>query len=118
MADRGRLYVWGRNRSFGNSKQRPVLVISPDAATAIRQRWVVMPLSSDPRLAASPLAWRHETRTALKGHPYRAHIGHLHHSAIGHGDFPQRFLFQLKLHHDMFGNAKHQGTSVSKGRDL
>jgi hypothetical protein len=60
----------------------------------------------------------HETRTALKGHPYRAHIGHLHHSAIGHGDFSQRFMFQLKLHHDMFGNAEHEGTRVCKGRDL
>jgi hypothetical protein len=37
MADRGRLYVWGRNRGFGDGKQRPVLVISPDVATAIRQ---------------------------------------------------------------------------------
>ena len=68
MADCGRLYVWGRNRSFDASKQRPVLVISPDAATAIRQRWVVLPLSSDPRLAASPLAWRlAATQTTCSG---------------------------------------------------
>ena len=33
MAERGRLYLWPRNRSFGDSKARPVVVIAPDAAT-------------------------------------------------------------------------------------
>lgn len=54
MAERGRLYRWPRNRSFGDTKPRPVLVIAPDAATSRNQRWVVLPLSSDPRLAGHP----------------------------------------------------------------
>ena len=53
---RGRLYRWPRNRSFGDSKPRTVLVIAPDAATTQAQRWVVVPLSSDARLADHPLA--------------------------------------------------------------
>jgi mRNA-degrading endonuclease toxin of MazEF toxin-antitoxin module len=56
MAERGRLYLWPRNRSFGNSKPRPVLVIAPDAATSRSRRWVVLPLSTDPRLDGQPLA--------------------------------------------------------------
>ena len=36
MAERGRIYLWSRNRSFGDGKPRPVVVIAPDAAT--RQR--------------------------------------------------------------------------------
>lgn len=56
MAERGRLYLWPRNRSFGDSKPRPVLVIAPDAATGRSPRWVVLPLSSDPRLEGNPLA--------------------------------------------------------------
>jgi len=43
MAERGRLYLWPRNRSFGDSKARPVVVISPDAATRHGRRWVVLP---------------------------------------------------------------------------
>jgi len=54
--ERGRIYCWPRNRSFGDSKPRPVLVISPEAATSQSQRWVVVPLSSDPRLQQLPLA--------------------------------------------------------------
>ena len=54
--ERGRLYRWPRNRAFGDSKQRPVLVIAPDAATSQSRRWVVVPLSSDPRLTNHPLA--------------------------------------------------------------
>jgi mRNA-degrading endonuclease toxin of MazEF toxin-antitoxin module len=54
--ERGRIYRWPRNRSFGDSKPRPVLVISPEAATRQSQRWVVVPLSSDPRLQQLPLA--------------------------------------------------------------
>ncbi len=57
MAERGRLYLWPRNRSFGDSKPRPVLVIAPDAATSLGRRWVVLPLSSDPRLEGNPLAF-------------------------------------------------------------
>jgi mRNA-degrading endonuclease toxin of MazEF toxin-antitoxin module len=57
MAERGRLYLWPRNRSFGDSKPRPVLVIAPDAATSRRRRWVVLPLSSDPRLEGNPLTF-------------------------------------------------------------
>ena len=51
QSERGRIYRWPRNRAFGDSKPRPVLVISPDAATRRSQRWVVVPLSSDPRLS-------------------------------------------------------------------
>ena len=40
MAERGRLYLWPRNRSFGDSKARPVVVIAPDAATRHGRRWV------------------------------------------------------------------------------
>jgi mRNA-degrading endonuclease toxin of MazEF toxin-antitoxin module len=57
MAERGRLYLWPRNRSFGDSKPRPVLVLAPDAATSRSRRWVVLPLSSDPRLEGNPLAF-------------------------------------------------------------
>jgi len=57
MAERGRLYHWPRNRSFGNSKRRPVVVIAPDAATSRSRRWVVLPLSSDSRLEGHPLAY-------------------------------------------------------------
>ena len=53
---RGRIYTWPRNRAFGDSKARPVLVIAPDAATGSGSRWVVVPISSDPRLVGHPLA--------------------------------------------------------------
>ena len=53
---RGRLYTWPRNRAFGDSKARPVLVIAPDAATRSSNRWVVVPISTDARLAGNPLA--------------------------------------------------------------
>jgi len=56
MAERGRIYRWARNRSMGDAKARPVIVIAPDAATAVMERWVVVPISSDPRLEAHPLA--------------------------------------------------------------
>lgn len=56
MAERGRIYCWPRNRDLGDSKTRPVLVISPDAATSCSARWVVVPISSDPRLSEQPLA--------------------------------------------------------------
>jgi mRNA-degrading endonuclease toxin of MazEF toxin-antitoxin module len=56
MAERGRIYRWARNRSMGGAKARPVIVIAPDAATAVMERWVVVPISSDPRLEAHPLA--------------------------------------------------------------
>ncbi len=58
MAERGRLYRWPRNRAFGDSKPRPVLVIAPDAATRHGRRWVVLPLSTEPGLSANPLAYR------------------------------------------------------------
>ena len=51
MAERGRLYRWPRNRPFGDSKPRPVLVVSPDAANGASQRRVVVPISRDPRLS-------------------------------------------------------------------
>lgn len=54
MAERGRLYRWPRNRPFGDSKARPVLVVSPDAANGASQRRVVVPISRDPRLAWQP----------------------------------------------------------------
>ena len=57
MAERGRLYLWPRNRSFGDSKARPVVVIAPDAATRHGRRWVVLPLSSEADLASNPLAY-------------------------------------------------------------
>jgi mRNA-degrading endonuclease toxin of MazEF toxin-antitoxin module len=57
MAERGRLYLWPRNRSFGDSKARPVVVIAPDAATRHGRRWVVLPLSSVADLASNPLAY-------------------------------------------------------------
>jgi mRNA-degrading endonuclease toxin of MazEF toxin-antitoxin module len=53
---RGQLWLWSRNRSFGDAKSRPVLLIAPDAATRVSARWVVLPLSTDPRLALQPLA--------------------------------------------------------------
>ncbi|MFM8260340.1 MAG: type II toxin-antitoxin system PemK/MazF family toxin [Vulcanococcus sp.] len=53
---RGRLYTWPRNRAFGDSKARPVLVISPDAATCNSSRWVVIPISTDARLVGNSLA--------------------------------------------------------------
>ena len=55
MAERGRIYRWARNRSMGDTKARPLIVIAPDAATAVMERWVVVPISSDPRLEAHPL---------------------------------------------------------------
>ena len=58
MAERGRLYRWPRNRSFGDSKPRPVLVLAPDAATRHGRRWVVLPLSTEPDLAANRLTYR------------------------------------------------------------
>jgi len=57
MAERGRLYLWPRNRSFGDSKARPVVVIAPDAATRHGRRWVVLPFSSEADLASNPLAY-------------------------------------------------------------
>gem|GEM_PF-1065856 len=56
MAEQGRIYRWARNRSLGDAKARPVIVIALDAATAVLERWVVVPISSDPRLEAHPLA--------------------------------------------------------------
>ena len=56
MAERGRLYLWPRNRSFGDSKARPVVVIAPDAATRHGRRWVVLPLSTEAQFASNPLA--------------------------------------------------------------
>lgn len=58
MAERGQLYRWPRNRAFGDSKARPVVVIAPDAATRHGRRWVVLPLSTEPRLDCNPLAYR------------------------------------------------------------
>jgi mRNA-degrading endonuclease toxin of MazEF toxin-antitoxin module len=55
MPERGRIYRWPRKRSFGDAKARPVVVIAPDAATLRTRRWVVVPLSSDPRLRDHPL---------------------------------------------------------------
>ena len=57
MAERGRLYLWPRNRSLGDSKARPVLVIAPDVATRHSRRWVVLPLSTEQRLGSNPLAY-------------------------------------------------------------
>lgn len=64
MAERGRLYHWPRNRSFGDSKARPVLVLAPDAATLHGRRWVVLPLSTEGRLATNPLAYALEASAA------------------------------------------------------
>jgi len=52
MAERGRIYRWARNRSLGDAKARSVIVIAPDAATQLLERWVVVPISS----AAQPRA--------------------------------------------------------------
>ena len=57
MAERGRLYLWPRNRSFGDSKARRVVVIAPDAATRHGRRWVVLPLTTEAQLASNPLAY-------------------------------------------------------------
>ena len=57
MAERGRVYLWPRNRSFGDGKPRPVVVIAPDAATAHGRRWLVLPLSTTAALANNPLAY-------------------------------------------------------------
>lgn len=57
MAERGRVYLWPRNRSFGDGKPRPVVVIAPDAATRHGRRWVVLPLSTTAELANNPLAY-------------------------------------------------------------
>lgn len=57
MAERGRLYLWPRNRSFGDSRPRAVVVIAPDGATRRGRRWVVLPLSTETELAANPLAF-------------------------------------------------------------
>lgn len=64
MAERGRIYHWPRNRSFGDSKARPVLVLAPDAATRHGRRWVVLPLSTEGRLATNPLAFALEASAA------------------------------------------------------
>ncbi|MEI6830095.1 MAG: type II toxin-antitoxin system PemK/MazF family toxin [Synechococcaceae cyanobacterium ELA445] len=56
MAERGQIVRWPRNRSFGDTKARPVLVISPEAAHLASTRRVVVPLSRDPRLEGHPLA--------------------------------------------------------------
>ena len=65
IAERGRLYLWPRNRSFGDSKARPVVVIAPDAATRHGRRWVVLPLSTEAQLASNPLPipWHHRRLT-------------------------------------------------------
>jgi len=55
MAKRGRLYLWPRNRSFGDSKARPVPVIAPDLATGLSRRRVVLSLSTEQRLAINTL---------------------------------------------------------------
>jgi len=57
MAERGKLYLWPRNRSFGDSKPRPVVVIAPDAATRHGRRWVVLPISTEAELATNQLAF-------------------------------------------------------------
>ncbi len=57
MAERGRLYQGPRNRSFGDSKARPVLVNAPDAATRLSRRWVVLLLITEQRLGSNPLAY-------------------------------------------------------------
>lgn len=56
MAERGCIFSWPRNRPFGDSKSRPVLLIAPNAATRLSDRWVVVPISSDRRLIDHPLA--------------------------------------------------------------
>jgi len=56
MPERGNLYRWPCNRSFGDTKARSVLVISPEAAHAGSTRRVVVPLSRDPRLEGHLLA--------------------------------------------------------------
>ncbi|MFM7266706.1 MAG: hypothetical protein ACKOZW_14170, partial [Cyanobium sp.] len=68
---RGRVYQWPRNRSFGDGKPRPVVVIAPDAATRLGQQPPGLsagalgcpppftPISWRDRWAASPqLIWR------------------------------------------------------------
>lgn len=58
MAERGRLDLWPRNCSVGDSRAHPVVVIAPDAATRHGRRWVLLPISSEAQLAANPLAYR------------------------------------------------------------
>ncbi|MCT0213674.1 MULTISPECIES: type II toxin-antitoxin system PemK/MazF family toxin [unclassified Synechococcus] len=78
MAERGRIYRWPRNRSFGDTKARPVLVISPEAAHHASTRRVVVPLSRDPRLNGhllgvaldpSPANGLHHRSYAMAWHP-------------------------------------------------
>ena len=56
MAERGWLYLLPCNRSFGECKARPVLVIAPDVATRHSRSWLVLPLSTEQRLGGNPLA--------------------------------------------------------------
>ena len=56
MAERCRLYLLPCNRSFGECKARPVLVIAPVVATRHSRSWVVLPLSTEQRLGGNPLA--------------------------------------------------------------
>ena len=56
MAERGLLYLFPCNRSFGECKARPVLVIAPVVATRHSRSWVVLPLSTEQRLGGNPLA--------------------------------------------------------------
>jgi mRNA-degrading endonuclease toxin of MazEF toxin-antitoxin module len=71
MAERGRLYLWPRNRSFGDSKARPVEVIAPDAATRHGRRWVMLPLSSEADLAINPLAYPLAPSATTTVHAYQ-----------------------------------------------
>ena len=57
MAERGRIDFWPRNRSFGDGKPRPVVVIAPDVATRHGRRWVVLTLSTTAELANNSLAY-------------------------------------------------------------
>ena len=54
MAERGKLCLWPRHRSFGDGKARPVVVIAPYAATQHGRRWLVLPLSATAELANHP----------------------------------------------------------------
>jgi len=94
MAERGRLYLWPRNRSCGDSKARPVVVIAPYAATRHGRSWVVLPLSTEALLASNPLAHPlapsaanglRQTSYVMTWLPTTCHVDHLQ-GPLVHGD--------------------------------
>ncbi|HBH74277.1 MAG TPA: hypothetical protein DDY43_12790 [Synechococcales bacterium UBA10510] len=87
MAERGRLCLWPRNRSFGDSKARPVVVVAPYAATRHGRRWVVLSLSTEAQFASNHLAHplapsatngRRQTSYVITWLPTTVYADHLH----------------------------------------